>query len=86
MRAKPLFLVCALGCGEQKFVAVNAEPDVIITSHDDGDVVGEGQRTWFIAIVDDADDADFFAPNDLPETAFESISVALAEMRRSASP
>jgi len=58
MRANRLLFLCAVGCGEQKFMAVNAEPDVIITSHDDGDVVGEGQRTWFIAIVDDADDAE----------------------------
>jgi hypothetical protein len=48
----------AAGCGEQKFVAVNAEPDVIITSHDNGDEVGEGMRTWFRAVADDADDVE----------------------------
>lgn len=47
----------------------------------------KGKRTGgHLVAGDDADDADFFAPNGLPETAFESTSVALAEMRRSASP
>ena len=58
MRASLLVAGMVLGCGEQKFVVVNAEPDVTITSHDDGNVVGEGERTWFFAIVDDADDAE----------------------------
>ena len=53
-----MMLGMAAGCGEQKFVAVNAEPDVIITSHDNGDEVGEGQALLFRAIADDADDAE----------------------------
>ena len=46
----------ALGCGEQKFSALSAEPDVEIASHSDGDAVGEGMALVFLAVVDDADD------------------------------
>jgi len=45
-----------LGCGEQKLTAFNAEPDVEITSHDDGDSIKEGVSTTMLAAVDDADD------------------------------
>jgi hypothetical protein len=51
-----LTLAGMVACGEQKFTAVNAEPDVDITSHDNGDEVGEGQATLFLAVIDDADD------------------------------
>jgi len=44
------------GCGEQKFTAVNAEPDVTISTHSHGDAVGELTRQVFLAVVDDADD------------------------------
>jgi hypothetical protein len=57
MRSK--FILAAFGamaCGDQKFTAVNAEPDVDITSHTNGDEVGEGQATLFVGVVDDADD------------------------------
>ena len=51
-----LALASMVACGEQKFTAVNAEPDVDITSHDNGAEVGEGQLTVFLAVIDDADD------------------------------
>jgi hypothetical protein len=51
-----LILAGLVACGEQKFTAVNAEPDVDVTSHDNGDEVGEGQATLFLAVIDDADD------------------------------
>ena len=38
-----------VGCGEQKFTAVNAEPDVTISTHGHGDVVGTGARRLYLA-------------------------------------
>ena len=46
MRSKVILAAFgAMACGDQKFTAVNAEPDVDITSHTNGDEVGEGQAT-----------------------------------------
>ena len=56
MRSSLLVAALAIACGDQKFTVVNAEPDVMITSHGDGTSVGEGQSTLFIGVVDDADD------------------------------
>ncbi|MEC9390270.1 MAG: hypothetical protein VX944_09360 [Myxococcota bacterium] len=56
MRSSLLLAGLSVGCGDQKFTVVNAEPDVMITSHGNGDSVGEGQRTLFMGVVDDADD------------------------------
>lgn len=56
MRSSILFASLAIACGDQKFTVVNAEPDVMITSHGDETEVGEGQSTLFMGVVDDADD------------------------------
>ena len=56
MRSSLIVASLAVACGDQKFTVVNAEPDVMITSHGDGSAVGEGQSTLFIGVVDDADD------------------------------
>jgi hypothetical protein len=54
----PAFLAFAAllsGCPDQNISAVNAKPEATITSHEDGDVVSEGDVVTFWGVVSDPD-------------------------------
>jgi len=50
-----LAALVAVGCSDQSVTATNASPEALITSHDDGAVVYEGDELTLVGVVSDPD-------------------------------
>ncbi len=52
-----LTTLLVVGCSDQSVTATNASPEALITSHDEGDLVQEGDELTFVGVVSDPDHA-----------------------------